>query len=161
MAPRAFFGPPAKTAAPGGLQVSVYVVPVYRGQLVAFDIRAKAVSGRWLPWAVIDYRQNPYEAAALLADDWLDVGLEDLRIVDVLSAEGPLEGWELAIVYRAELADLPNGDSERSPYRYPAGHYDAIAIFDPADFERWVGDTGARSAGGPPSATPPGDLHVF
>ncbi len=139
MAARAFFGPPSRTAAPGGLQVSVYLVPVYQGRLLAFDIHAKAVSGRWLPWAVIDYRQNPYEAAALLADDWLDVALDDLRVVDVLSAEGPLQGWELAIVYRAALAELPKGDSDRAPYLYPADRYDAIAIFEPTDFERWVG----------------------
>ncbi|MGD9934561.1 MAG: hypothetical protein AB7T37_12710 [Dehalococcoidia bacterium] len=160
MSARAFFGPPAKTAAPGGLQVSVYIVPVYQGRLVAFDIHAKAVSGRWLPWAVIDYRQNPYEAAALLADDWLDVGLDDLRVVDVLSAEGPLRGWELAIVYRAELSELPKGDSDRAPYLYPADGYDAIAIFEPTDFERWVGAVGTQS-NAPATSTAPGDVKVF
>lgn len=160
MAARAFFGPPAKTAAPGGLQVSVYLVPVYQGRLLAFDIHAKAVSGRWLPWAVIDYRQNPYEAAALLADDWLDVGLEDLRVVDVLSAEGPLGGWELAIVYRAELTGLPVGDADRRPYLYPVDGYDAIAIFEPADFERWVAPVGTQIVA-PATSMPPGEIRVF
>lgn len=138
----------------------MYLVPVYQGRLLAFDIHAKAVSGRWLPWAVIDYRQNPYEAAALLADDWLDVALDDLRVVDVLSAEG-LQGWELAIVYRAELAELPKGDSDRLPYLYPADGYDAIAIFEPTDFERWVGAPAQTVPSLRAAAATLGEIHIF
>lgn len=148
MTARAFFGPPARGPSEGGLQVSVHLVPVFEGRLVAFDVRAGQVHGRWLPWAVIDFRQNPYEAAALLADDWLDVPLTDLRIADVLSVDGPLGGWELAIVYRAECAARPRGDGQRTPFVYEPGEYDAIGIFDPLDLERWVGMPA------PPPATP-------
>ncbi len=139
MSARAYFGPPARSPAEGGFQVSVHLVPVWQGRLVTFDIQAGRVRGRWLPWAVIDFRQNPYEAASLLADDWLDVPLTDLRIVDVLSLPGPLNGWELAIVYRAEVHDRPPGDAQRTPFIHDAGEFDAIGAFDPLDLERWVG----------------------
>jgi hypothetical protein len=153
---RALFGPPQRTAAKGGLQVTVHLVPVFEGRLVAFDVSSGEVHGRWLPWAVIDYRQNPYEAAALLADDWLDNALHSLRIVDVMSLEGPLGGWELAIVFRAEMGALPSGDSERVPYPYPAGEYDAIGLFDPADLERWVAAAATADATGAP-----GEVAIF
>jgi hypothetical protein len=117
----------------------VHLVPVFRGRLVAFDVTAGKVRGRFIPWAVIDYRQNPYEAAALLADDWFgDAPLADLRIADVLSLDGPLGGWEMAIVYRAELAALPPGDRERTPHVYDEAQFDAIGAFDPVDLERWA-----------------------
>jgi hypothetical protein len=158
---RAFFGPPKREPSEGGLQVSVHLVPVHEGRLVAFDIRSGQVRGRWLPWAVIDFRQNPYEAAALLADDWLDGALDDLRIADVLSIDGPLGGWELAIVFRAELSALPAGDQSRAPYVFKPGQYDAIGAFDPVDLERWVG----VAAGTPlaPSTSPgqQGEQHIF
>jgi hypothetical protein len=149
---RALFGPPQRTAAKGGLQVTVHLVPVFEGRLVAFDVSSGEVRGRWLPWAVIDYRQNPYEAAALLADDWLDAALHSLRVVDVMSLEGPLGGWELAIVFRAEMEELPAGDGDRVPYPYRAGEFDAIGSFDPADLERWVGGAEALQEPGAPGA---------
>ena len=137
MAARALFGPPKAAPASGGLQVACYLVPVFDGCLVVFDIHSKATSGRWLPWAVIDYGQNPYEAASLLADDWLNVPLDDLSLADVLSLENEA-GWELAIVFRAALPTLPPGDAERHTVRCEAGQFDAIAAFDPVDLERWV-----------------------
>jgi hypothetical protein len=159
MSSRAFFGPPGSGPVKGGLQVSVHIVPVHEGRLVAFDVKAGDVHGRWLPWAVIDYRQNPYEAAALLADDWLDVPLSDLRIVDVMSLDGPLGGWELAIVCRADMTSLPRGDESRRPFVYAPGEFDAIGVFDPVDLERWVG-MGATAAAREPSA-PPGPVQIF
>ncbi len=150
MSARAIFGPPRKTPDLGGLQVAVYLVPVYEDRLLTFDVTAPEAHGRWLPWAVIGYGQNPYEAAAMLADDWLDVPLEDLSLVDVLSFDAPGGGWELAIIFRACLWTKPAGDETRTPHLYAAGEFDAIASFDPVDLERWV--TGGPAS--PARATP-------
>lgn len=156
---RAFFGPPREGPARGGLQVSVYLVPVYRGQLVVFDVTAPAARGRWLPWAVADFGQHPYEAAAMLADDWLDVPLDDLSLADVLSFDIAGGGWELAIVFRAELAAPPRPSQDRAPVFLAAGHLDAIGPFDPVDLERWLAAAGGgKPAGGAGDAPPPGGL---
>ncbi|MFN0147978.1 MAG: hypothetical protein ACKVT1_15855 [Dehalococcoidia bacterium] len=136
--PRAFFGPPRDTTESGGLHVSVYAVPVFDGRLVVFDVSASVARGRWLPWAVIDFQQNPYEAASLLIDDWCDVPLADLALADVMSLSVEGGGWELAIIFRAVLTALPEGDRERRPYLFEPGHYDAIGPFDPVDLQRWV-----------------------
>jgi hypothetical protein len=154
---RAFFGPPRDGPASGGLQVSVHLVPVFEGRLVVFDVSSAVARGRWLPWAVIDFGQNPYEAASLLADDWLDVALDDLSLVDVLSFETTAGGWELAIVFRAAMAASPAGSGARSPVTTPEGHYDAIGPFDPVDLERWVGGSPGESAPGPVAAQPGGE----
>ena len=146
---RAFFGPPRDETGPGGLHVSVYVVPVYDRCLVVFDVSASVARGRWLPWAVIDFRQNPYEAASLLVDDWCDVPLDDLTLADVMSLSLDGGGWELAIIFRALLTALPEGDRERRPYAFAPGHFDAIGPFDPVDLQRWVE---AGTADGAPEA---------
>ncbi len=138
MAARAIFGKPRAEAAAGGLLVTVHLVPVFERSLVVFDVMSSAARGRWLPWAIIDFGQNPYEAASLLADDWCDVPLDDLSLVDVMSF-GAQGGWELAIVFRAALTAAPAGDAERVPFVFAPGHFDAIGNFDPADIERWVG----------------------
>ncbi len=135
---RAIFGPPKETPAAGGLLVTVHLVPVFEGRLLAFDLAQPHVRGRWLPWAVIEFGQNPYEAASLLADDWLDVPLVDLALADVLSLPGDGGGWELAIVYRAHPAAMPSASADRQPFLYAAGAFDAIGAFDPVDLERWV-----------------------
>ncbi len=138
MTSRAFFGKPQAGVVDGGAQIAVYLVPVYEGRLVVFDVKAKQARGRWLPWDVLDFGQNPYEAASALADSWCDGALDDLALVDVMSFESPGGGWELAIVFRAQLTDLPGGDDAREPYLYPEGEFDAIGNFDPVDLERWV-----------------------
>ncbi len=61
-------------------------------------------------------------------------------------------GWELAIVFRAELTALPPGDDARSPFVFSEGEYDAIGRFDPVDIERWVLGSTAVPA---PAETPP------
>ena len=156
MPARAIFGKPREEAAVGGLSVSVHLVPVFQGSLVVFDVTASAARGRWLPWAIIDFGQNPYEAASILADDWCDVPLDDLSLVDVMSfdAQG---GWELAIVFRAELTAPPVGDAERAPHVFAPGHFDAIGNFDPLDLERWV----ARAAPGEAARPEPGQGLLF
>lgn len=135
---RAFFGPPSGDIVPGGTHLTVYLIPVFEGGLVVFDVESKEARGRWLPWDVLDFRQNPYEAAAALADNWCGVPLDDLRIVDVMSFPVDGGGWELAIIFRAELAQPAQGDAQRRPFRFEPGSYDAIGAFDPVDIERWV-----------------------
>jgi hypothetical protein len=146
VAARAFFGAPRDGLAKGGLHVTVHLVPVFEGCLVVFDVTANAAHGRWLPWAVMEFGQNPYEAASLLADDWCDVPLADLSLADVMSIEVESGGWELAIVFRAELTALPAGDAERRPVAIEPGHFDAIGAFDPVDLERWVTATSAGAS---------------
>lgn len=151
---RAFFGPPSGSIVPGGTRITVYLVPVFQAGLVVFDVKAEQARGRWLPWDVLDFRQNPYEAAAGLADQWCNVALDDLRLADVMSFPTVDDGWELAINFRAELAEMPAGDAHRTPFRFDPGQYDAIGPFDPVDIERWVLSVSAS----PPS---PGGKLVF
>ncbi|MEP7216105.1 MAG: hypothetical protein ABI782_07615 [Anaerolineaceae bacterium] len=139
---KAFFGPPVSGPVPGGTQLTVYLVPVFEGRLVVFDVQAQEARGRWLPWDVLDSHENPYEAASELADAWCGVPLTSLALADVMSFTQPSGSWELAVVFRAELFAAPIGDSERVPFVYTAGQYDAIGNFDPVDLERWVTRTG-------------------
>jgi hypothetical protein len=152
MAPRAFFGPPRDAPAPGGLHVSVHIVPVYADCLVVFDVTSPSAHGRWLPWAIIDFGQNPYEAASLLVDDWCDASLDDLSLADVMSLEVPGGGWELAIIFRASLTSAPSGDHERVAVLTGKGHYDAIGAFDPVDIQRWV-ETSPATESSPPTGS--------
>lgn len=145
--PDAYFGKPQPTFVPGGAHIAIYLVPVFRGQLVVFDVTASAARGRWLPWAILPFGGNPYEAAATLADLWCDGAVGDLALADVMSFGHGGGGWELAIVFRAELTAAPAGDSRRTPALLPVGQFDAIGNFDPVDLERWVG--------GAASPTPP------
>lgn len=135
---RAYFGRPVKGPGDGGLSVTVYVVPVHQERLVVFDVSLAQARGRWLPWDVIDYGANPYEAAAGLVDDWCDGAVSDLALVDVMSLDAPGNGWELAIVFRAELTAMPAGDASRSATGVAVDAIDAIGPFDPVDIERWV-----------------------
>lgn len=136
--PGAYFGPPATGFVAGGTHVTVYLVPVFAGRLVVFDVTVREARGRWLPWDVLEWAGNPYEAAAALADQWCDGAPSDLRLVDLMSFTVEGGGWELAAVFRAELTALPAAGDARTPYTYPAGQYDAIGNFDPVDLERWV-----------------------
>jgi len=134
----AYFSQPAESFVRSGAHVAVYLVPVFEGGLVVFDVSARAARGRWLPWDILEFGGNPYEAAATLADNWCGGALSDLSLVDVMSFPFEGEGWELAIVYRAELTELPRADDARTPFRFGPGEYDAIGSFDPVDLQRWV-----------------------
>src|SRR6188508_3287000 len=136
---QAYFGKPAATFVPGGAHIAVYLVPVLNGQLVVFDVTASAARGRWLPWNILGFGTNPYEAAAELADLWCGGAISDLRLVDAMSFSVPPEGWELALVFRAELDELPDPDDARRPLLFESGKFDAIGNFDPVDVESWVG----------------------
>lgn len=150
---QAFFGKPQDSFVPGGAHVAVYLVPVFEGRLVVFDVEAPGVRGRWLPWTVMEYGANPYETAAALADDWCEGAVAALEVADALSFPYDLDGWELALVYRAELMAPPGGDANRRPAFVAAGELDAIGPFDPVDLLRWVErsaacDPGAGRSGG-------------
>jgi hypothetical protein len=134
----AYFGPPNDSFVAGGTHITVYLVPVLEGRLVAFDVSAREARGRWLPWDVLDWRGNPYECASALADDWCGGAIGDLRLADVMSFPFEGGGWELALIFRAELTAPAAGDDVRTPYVFPAGAYDAIGNFDPVDLQRWV-----------------------
>lgn len=135
---RAFFGPPQDGFVRGGAHITVYLVPVLNGGLVVFDVEARQARGRWLPWDILEFGQNPYEAASALADQWCNVPLRDLSLADVMSLPVEGGGWELAIVFRGELVGMPPGDIHRKPVRFEPGQFDAIGPFDPVDIERWV-----------------------
>ncbi len=146
--PDAYFGKPQATFVPGGAHIAVYLVPVFEGRLVVFDVSARAARGRWLPWNILPFAGNPYEAAATLADLWCGGAVSDLTLADVMSFPSEPGGWELAIIFRAELSAPPHGDDARTPVLLEQGQFDAIASFDPVDLARWV-DHGsvARSSG--------------
>jgi len=150
----AYFGKPASGFQPGGTHITVYLVPVFEGRLTVFDVAAREARGRWLPWDVLDWGANPYECASALADQWCDVALTDLSLADVMSFPFDVEGWELAIVFRAELAEPARGDADREPFMYEPGQYDAIGPFDPVDLERWVTGANASKPAGDPGEGP-------
>ena len=135
---QAYFGKPTNTFVPGGLHIAVYLAPVFEGRLLVFDVQASAARGRWLPWDVLTFGANPYEAAAELADLWCGGAVSDLRLVDAMSFSHDGEGWELALVFRTELTALPGDDDARRPVLFEPGEYDAIGNFDPVDLARWV-----------------------
>jgi hypothetical protein len=153
--PQAYFGKPANTFVPGGAHVAVYLAPVFQGQLVVFDVAASAARGRWLPWDVLEFGAGPYEAAATLADEWCEGAVSELTLVDALSFPFDAGGWELALVFRAELTALPAGDDARRPQLLGLDALDSIGNFDPVDLERWV-LAGETPPG--PSAHKPKDL---
>ena len=151
----AYFGPPATTFVMGGAHVAVYLLPVYTGQLAVFDVESAQARGRWLPWDILPWGGNPYELASELSDLWCQAPLTDLSLADVMSYPSPEDGWELAIVFRAELAEPPRGDELRTPYFFPHGEFDAIGPFDPIDLERWVtGTVVTRPQPGPATSQP-------
>lgn len=150
----AYFGKPHSTFVPGGTHIAIYLVPVFEGRLVVFDVTASAARGRWLPWAILPFGGNPYEAAATLADLWCEGAISDLALADVMSFPFEPGGWELAIVFRAELTAEPAGDDARTPVLLPVGQFDAIGNFDPVDLERWVGSASSSPAPEAPANRP-------
>jgi hypothetical protein len=134
----AYFGQPAQSFVPNGAHIAIYLIPVYQGRLVVFDVAAKAARGRWLPWDILEFGGNPWETASALTDDWCGGNIEDLTLVDAMSFPFEGNGWELAIVYRAELTEPPQADDVRKPFLYERGQFDAIGNFDPVDLQRWV-----------------------
>jgi hypothetical protein len=135
---RSFFSRPADGFVSGGAHLAVYLVPVFEGGLVVFDVAAPEARGRWLPWNILAFRGHPYEEAAGLADDWCDGEISDLRLIDVMSSASATGSWELAVVFRAELTAVPAGDRDRHPVRLPPGTIEPVGPFEAVDLERWV-----------------------
>ena len=133
----AFFGPPKGSFQRGGAHIAVYLVPVFEGQLIAFDVTARGARDRWLPWNILPYGENPYVEASALADDWCDGAMQDLRLADVLRGAAE-ESWELSLVYRVELTAMPAGDAMRTPVALPLPLTTGIRQFSEADLERWI-----------------------
>jgi hypothetical protein len=150
----AFFGKPRGEYTSGGAHLAVYLVPVFDGRLVAFDVHTAGARDRWLPWGILTFGGNPYEDASALADDWCQGAVADLRLVDVISGSA-MGSWELALVFRAELTAMPAADARRSPVPLPRPLDASIRQFQPADLERWLCDAGPSSA---PAEGHPGQL---
>ncbi len=158
MTRRAFFGPPQPGAASGGARITLYLVPVLSGQLVAFDLRVSDGRGRWLPWTVMDFGASPYVTASELAEQWCQGAVSDLSLADVMSFETQGGGWELAIVFRAELTVEPRPPANGTVSLLPPGGLDAIGPFGPVDLKRWVG---RRSPVVPPPGPGPGEARLL
>ncbi len=131
-----------------GVLLSVHVVPVLEGRIVAFVLDSPGPQGRWLPWTVLTQGANPYEIASTIVDEWCDGAMSDLRLVDVISREGE-DGWELAIVFRAELTALP-GHERGAPRVCDAQDLAAVQGFDAVDLVRWLGDAAPAAEGDSP-----------
>ncbi len=132
----------------GGVLLTVHVAPVLEGRIVAFVLEAGGPKGRWLPWTVLPQGGNPYEFASTIVDEWCDGAMSDLRLVDVISRERD-DGWELAVVFRAELTALPRGE-RGAPRICEAPDLATVQGFEAVDLERWLGsgaEPGARAEG--------------
>ncbi|MCS7296317.1 MAG: hypothetical protein RMK15_04795 [Chloroflexota bacterium] len=144
----AFYPPPRREPVAGGAYVAVVVVPVWQGQLVAFDVTAPGAEGRWFPWAPLPWGTEPWEAAASLAEEWCGADLAELRLVDALGGEGLGGSWQLTLVFRAELLGPPRTSAQRQPVLLPAQPAAPVGGFAPADVARWA-------AGPGPALSPP------
>jgi hypothetical protein len=148
------FGKPAAEFAPAGAHVAVHLVPVFEGRIVAFDVLGPA-AGRWLPWDLLPFEGNPYETAAALGDQWCDGSVLDLRVCDVLSLPSPGQSWELALIFRAELGQMPAGDDARRAVALAPGEMSTVMRFAATELERWLGPASN------PEAQAPGPKLVF
>ncbi|HJP41058.1 MAG TPA: hypothetical protein QGF35_05075 [Dehalococcoidia bacterium] len=136
---RAFFGHPKKSFEKGGTYLSVYIVPVVDHELVVFGVEESEARGRWLPWDVMPWGENPYIVASELVDGWCEGAVLELLLVDVMSHYLPGESWELAIVFRALLSRAPGADGVRTPALVPLDRIEDIGSFEAVDIQRWVG----------------------
>ena len=136
-----------------GVLLTVHVVPVLEGRVVAFVLEAGGPSGRWLPWTVLKQGANPYEIASTIVDEWCEGAMSDLRLVDVISREGD-DGWELAVVFRAELTALP-GHERGAPFVCDPQDLGGIRGFEAVDLERWQGAGPAATEDGATSTPAP------
>ncbi len=131
--------------------LTVHVVPVFKGVLIAFDVDAPEASGRWLPWTPLEHGGNPWETASAIVGEWCGGAVVELRLVDVI-ARGAGAEWGLALVFRAELTALPGGERGQ-PHPCAPPEHGSVRGFAAADLARWL----AQSPGGvaASSHTPP------
>jgi len=157
---KATFGPPRKEVSRGGAFVSVYLVPEWDGQIVAFDIAAKEARGRWVPWTVADYGASIWETASALGDEWCGDTVETIDLVDTISLETETSGWELALIFRARLKAMPDGETGRIAV-LTRGDDDRLSMrFAAADMDRWIAPD-ASVPGGPAAPQSPSGTVLF
>lgn len=130
----------------GGVLLSVHVVPVLEGRIIAFVLEAPGPKGRWLPWTVLEHGANPYEIASTVVDEWCDGAVSDLRLADVISRETD-GGWELAVIFRAELTAQPRGE-RGAPHVCDPQDLAEVRGFEAVDLERWLGTSPATQQDG-------------
>ena len=140
-----------------GVLLTVHVAPVLEGQLVSFVLDG-GPSGRWLPWTTLKHGANPYEIASTVVDEWCDGAMSDLRLIDVISREGD-GGWELAVVFRAELTALPRGE-RGAPRVCDPQDLAGVRGFEAVDLERWLGTVPTTPVAAP-APEPDGSRLVF
>lgn len=153
----AFFGKPRAGFTDGGAHLAVYLVPVFQGCVVAFDVTAPGAQDRWLPWGILTFGGNPYEDASALADDWCQGAVADLRLVDVITGEAA-GSWEVGLIFRADLTAMPAADARRTPVQLAPPFTAPVRQFQPAELDRWVGATTPTEAAHP---APPGERLLF
>ena len=144
----------AKPAASQQPILTVSLIPVVTGQLLAFDVSAPEAQGRWLPWTVLEYGQSPWECASLLGDEWCDGHINAIRLVDAISNFATNGGWELALVFRAELTLIPSAKPDRAPVIVSAGDSSLLNSFAEVDISRWVAGDPPHAPGGSTPASP-------
>ncbi len=142
----AYFPPPRTSFRPGDSFISVHLVPLWQGRLVVFDIDEPPARGRWLPWTVAWFQANPYEVASALVEEWCGTFPHDLRFVDALSFETEGGGWELALVFRAELGEQPVSAAGRRLVLVDPADLAPVGRFDAADLARWARPNDDRPA---------------
>lgn len=150
-----FFGRPEKSFKAGGAHIAIYAVPVYDGKLVVYDIDASGITGRFLPWTVLAFGGNPYADASLLVDDWCQVPVSSLRLIDVIGGHQAEGSRELAIVFRAELFEPPRGDAHREPVLLDASDLEPIGPFPVTELQRWLAAGTPPAPAAPEPANPP------
>ena len=123
---RAIFGPPVSRPLPGGLLMSVDIVPIYDGGIVAFrwpGLNRENETGNslWMPWDYLEVGEPPARSVPRVLSQW--TGREDLAIsaemVDLFSKVQDNKTWHLSLVFMVHLQALPD----------PVGHIEAVEHF--------------------------------
>ena len=135
---QAIFGKPTKNVSAGGTFLTVHLIPVCERKLIAFDVTAPEAKGRWFPWTVLTFGTEPYEAAANLVDDWCDGSVKRLELCDVLTFKSYEDAWQISLVFRSELTEIPQGDAKRKPLIFEKELPAVIDKFKAADIQRWI-----------------------
>lgn len=111
---RAIFGPPVSRPLPGGLLMSVDIVPVFEDRLVVFRWPGLKREGEghnalWLPWDYLEIGEPPARSVPRVLSQW--TGREDLgksaEMVDLFSKVQGDKTWHFSLVFKVLLAELP------------------------------------------------------
>lgn len=133
---RAIFGPPVSRPLPGGLLMSVDIVPVYQDQLVVFrwpglNRDNEESNSLWLPWDYLEVGEPPARSVPRVLSQW--TGRENLPIsaemVDLFSKVQEDKTWHLSLVFKVILNQLPEA----------VGHIEAVEVFSLKDLPESCG----------------------